>query len=61
MECACPGGQALRDLGGGEHGQLQGRISFTTSDIASGWSGYVDGAMESGLRAAEQVARYATR
>lgn len=38
-----------------------GRISFATSDIASGWSGYVDGAMESGLRAAEQVARFASR
>ncbi|WP_433262081.1 flavin monoamine oxidase family protein [Actinosynnema sp. CS-041913] len=39
----------------------QGRICFATSDIASGWSGYVDGAMESGLRAAEQVARHALR
>ncbi|GAA2683283.1 MULTISPECIES: NAD(P)/FAD-dependent oxidoreductase [Actinosynnema] len=33
-----------------------GRISFATSDIASGWSGYVEGAMESGLTAAAQVA-----
>lgn len=30
----------------------QGRIRFATSDIASGWSGYMDGAIESGLRAA---------
>ncbi|QQQ80053.1 FAD-dependent oxidoreductase [Saccharothrix sp. 6-C] len=36
--------------------QPQGRISFATSDIASGWSGYVEGAMESGLVAAKQVA-----
>ncbi|MEV4630616.1 FAD-dependent oxidoreductase [Micromonospora sp. NPDC049523] len=34
----------------------QGRIAFATADIASGWSGYVDGAIESGLRAASQVA-----
>ncbi|AEB44515.1 flavin monoamine oxidase family protein [Micromonospora maris] len=39
----------------------QGRISFATSDIASGWSGYVEGAIESGLRAAEQVTHYAFR
>jgi monoamine oxidase len=32
--------------------QPQGRITFATSDIASGWSGYMDGAIESGLRAA---------
>ncbi|QFZ20330.1 flavin monoamine oxidase family protein [Saccharothrix syringae] len=35
--------------------QPQGRITFATSDIASGWSGYVDGAMESGMRAALQT------
>lgn len=32
--------------------QPQGRLTFATSDIASGWSGYMDGAIESGLRAA---------
>ncbi|GEC08099.1 putative flavin-containing monoamine oxidase AofH [Streptomyces spinoverrucosus] len=32
-----------------------GRLSFATSDIALGWSGWVDGAIESGLRAAGQV------
>jgi len=34
-----------------------GRIAFATSDIANAWSGYVDGAFESGLRAADQVSR----
>ncbi|GGP64964.1 flavin monoamine oxidase family protein [Saccharothrix coeruleofusca] len=33
----------------------QGRIAFAGSDIASGWSGYVDGAMESGVQAALQT------
>lgn len=33
--------------------QPQGRITFATSDIARGWSGFMDGAIESGLRAAE--------
>ncbi|MBT2407889.1 MULTISPECIES: FAD-dependent oxidoreductase [unclassified Streptomyces] len=32
-----------------------GRLAFASSDIASGWSGWVDGAIESGLRAAAQV------
>ncbi|WP_228472712.1 flavin monoamine oxidase family protein [Streptomyces cyaneochromogenes] len=32
-----------------------GRLSFAGSDIALGWSGWVDGAIESGLRAAGQV------
>ncbi|WP_367127940.1 flavin monoamine oxidase family protein [Saccharothrix sp. HUAS TT1] len=41
--------------------QPQGRISFATSDIASGWSGYVEGAMESGLVAADQVTRRVLR
>lgn len=30
----------------------QGRLAFATSDIASGWMGYMDGAIESGIRAA---------
>lgn len=32
--------------------QPQNRITFAASDIANGWSGYMDGAIESGLRAA---------
>lgn len=31
-----------------------GRLSFATADIASGWFGYIDGAIEMGLRAARQ-------
>jgi monoamine oxidase len=34
----------------------QGRLAFAGADVASGWSGYIDGAVESGLRAARQVA-----
>jgi nicotine oxidoreductase len=33
----------------------EGRLVFATSDIASGWSGFIDGAVESGLRAGRQV------
>ncbi|MFD7339101.1 flavin monoamine oxidase family protein [Streptomyces violascens] len=32
-----------------------GRVAFANSDIASGWSGWIDGAIESGQRAAAQV------
>ncbi|MBV2155286.1 NAD(P)/FAD-dependent oxidoreductase [Kitasatospora sp. SUK 42] len=32
--------------------QPQGKVVFATSDIANGWSGYMDGAVESGIRAA---------
>ncbi|MFG3497344.1 flavin monoamine oxidase family protein [Streptomyces sp. NPDC047928] len=32
-----------------------GRLSFASGDIANGWSGYIDGAIESGLRAAQQA------
>jgi monoamine oxidase len=32
--------------------QPHGRIKFAGSDIADGWNGYIDGAIESGLRAA---------
>ncbi|MEU1603728.1 flavin monoamine oxidase family protein [Micromonospora matsumotoense] len=35
--------------------QPQGRIAFAGSDIANGWSGYIDGAVESGKRAAQQA------
>lgn len=35
--------------------QPHGRIAFATSDIASGWVGFVEGAVESGLRASDQA------
>jgi monoamine oxidase len=34
----------------------QGRLAFASGDIATGWIGFVEGAIESGLRAAGQVA-----
>jgi monoamine oxidase len=30
-------------------------LVFAGSDFADGWSGYIDGAIESGLRASRQV------
>lgn len=33
----------------------EGRIAFAGSDLASGWCGWIDGAVESGHRAARQV------
>jgi monoamine oxidase len=37
--------------------QPQGRVAFATGDIASGWNGgFIDGAIESGLLAAQQAA-----
>jgi monoamine oxidase len=33
----------------------EGRLTFATSDIAAGWCGFIDGAIESGLRAGRQV------
>lgn len=33
----------------------EGRLFFATSDIALGWRGYIDGAIESGLRAAHAL------
>ncbi|GHJ40947.1 NAD(P)/FAD-dependent oxidoreductase [Streptomyces sp. TS71-3] len=41
--------------------QPRGNIAFATSDIATGWSGYIDGAVESGMTAAKQVAALAAR
>ncbi|MGM1065121.1 flavin monoamine oxidase family protein, partial [Saccharothrix sp. Mg75] len=35
--------------------QQHGRLAFATSDIASGWAGFVEGALESGFRAAAQA------
>jgi nicotine oxidoreductase len=33
----------------------EGRLTFATSDIACGWCGFIDGAIETGLRAGRQV------
>ncbi|WP_331446707.1 FAD-dependent oxidoreductase [Streptomyces xanthochromogenes] len=33
----------------------KGRLAFASGDIANGWSGYIDGAIESGARAAKDV------
>lgn len=33
----------------------EGRLFFASSDIATGWQGYIDGAIESGLHSARQV------
>lgn len=35
--------------------QPHGRLVFAGSDIATGWGGYVDGAIETGIRAAGLV------
>ena len=34
----------------------EGSVYFAGSDIADGWRGFIDGAIESGARAATQVA-----
>lgn len=38
----------------------EGRVLLTGSDIADGWSGFIDGAIESGLRAGADVQRLIT-
>jgi monoamine oxidase len=35
----------------------EGRLLFAGSDVASGWNGFIDGAIETGLRAGHQVVR----
>jgi len=35
--------------------ETEGRIAFAGSDLASGWAGWIDGAIESGSRAARDV------
>lgn len=35
--------------------QPHGRLAFANSDLASGWAGWIDGAIESGGRAARTV------
>jgi monoamine oxidase len=34
----------------------EGRIFYASGDNASGWHGFIDGAIESGLRASREVA-----
>ena len=36
--------------------QPEGRVILAGSETANGWCGFIDGAIESGLRAARQVA-----
>jgi len=38
-------------------GESEGRLAFAGSDTATGWTGWIDGAIESGERAAEYVDR----
>lgn len=33
----------------------EGRVFFAGSDIASGWRGFIDGAIESGARVASHI------
>jgi monoamine oxidase len=49
----CPG-----QLSGasGSLGQPEGLVFFAGSDVARGWAGFIDGAIESGKLAAGQVA-----
>ncbi|MFC9293556.1 flavin monoamine oxidase family protein [Streptomyces sp. NPDC057011] len=35
-----------------------GRVAFASGDAANGWSGYIDGALESGIRGVKQVQPY---
>lgn len=39
----------------GEMQKTDGRVVFSGTDFANGWSGFIDGAIESGLSAARQV------
>ena len=34
-----------------------GRVHFAGSDYATGWAGFIDGAIESGLRTAHRLLR----
>ena len=40
--------------------QMEGRIAFAGSDLALGWAGWMDGAIETGARAAAQVSEILT-
>jgi hypothetical protein len=35
--------------------QVEGRLVFAGSDVANGWRGFIDGAIETGLRASREV------
>ena len=35
--------------------QAEGRVYFAGSDVANGWNGFIDGAIESGIRASREV------
>ena len=35
--------------------RMEGRIAFAGSDIARGWGSYMDGAIETGLRAGREI------
>ena len=35
----------------------EGRVYLATADVADGWNGFIDGAIESGLTTARKVAR----
>jgi monoamine oxidase len=37
----------------------EGRVVLAGSDIANGWAGFIDGAIESGLRAGARAAALA--
>jgi len=52
-------GQLLRQLPYVQ--QPHGRVAFATADIASGWNAAIEGAVESGFRAAAQVAGLLSR
>jgi phytoene dehydrogenase-like protein len=39
----------------GELDRTEGRVAFAGGDIARGWSGYIDGAIETGLRCAREA------
>jgi monoamine oxidase len=41
--------------------QPDGRILLAGSDLANGWAGFIDGAIESGLRAGAWAARVAAK
>jgi monoamine oxidase len=36
----------------------EGEFFFAGSDIAAGWAGYIDGAIETGIRSAREVIRF---
>jgi monoamine oxidase len=47
-------GQVMRHASGLQ--RPEGRVTFASSDLASGWAGWIDGAVESGHRAARTAA-----